>query len=445
MHDVQDTLMNAKRAYDSKPASKARKWLVKFSSNLIYYGNVLDVLVQHQLDYVSLAWGAFNFLFIAVLNHEESIVQLSKALSQIADILPRAELSLILYPTHAMMENAARLYAHILRFSRRAIVWYRHGKLKHCWDAIARPWAVGFKDELEEIEQRSRQMDSLASAASKAELHDTHLELTEARKKLLRVSQGNAQIMALCRQYFPQLVDFANSYKTLQIHLQQDLRDQKEIICNIQLSQILLLSIHASSTQRSHEASSAGHLYVAAWASEPKSSVLFTQSGPDQASKNFGTELTTLIRDTNLPIIWALRFPNYWESELSWTAVLRMLVFQAIQLNPQALTDGSHPLILKHLREAASEDDWLLILGRALLGIVRVFIVLDTDIIAHATGHDKYQAARHIESMGQKLIPTFTLIFTSRSTAQQTYVKEHWESSYCINIQTDRTDTKRAV
>ena len=152
--------------------------------------------------------------FQAVLNHEESIMQLSKALSQIVDILPRAELSLILYPTQAMMENAARLYAHILRFTQRAIVWYRHGKLKHCWDAIARPWAVRFKDECEEIEQRSRQMDNLASAASKAELRDTHLELTEARKELLRVSQGNAQLMALCRQYFPQLVDFAHSMQT---------------------------------------------------------------------------------------------------------------------------------------------------------------------------------------------------------------------------------------
>lgn len=152
-------------------------------------------------------------LFQAVLNHEESIVQLSKTLSHIADILPRAELSLILYPTQAMMENAARLYAHILRFTQRAIVWYRHGKLKHCWDAIARPWAVRFKDELQEIEQRSRQMDNLASAASKAELRDTHLELTEARKELLRVSQGNAQLMALCPQNFAQLVDFANSMR----------------------------------------------------------------------------------------------------------------------------------------------------------------------------------------------------------------------------------------
>lgn len=140
-------------------------------------------------------------------------MQLSKVFAQIADILPRAELSLILYPTQAMLENAARLYTHILRFTQRAIVWYRQGKLKHCWDAIARPWALRFKDEVQEIEQHSRQMDSLASAASKAELRDTHMELTEARKELLRVSQGNAQLMAMCRQNFAQLVDFAHSMR----------------------------------------------------------------------------------------------------------------------------------------------------------------------------------------------------------------------------------------
>lgn len=67
MRDVQDALMNAKRAYDSKPRSKARKWLAIFSSRLIYYGNVLDVLSQHHPAYVSLAWGAFKFLFVVRL------------------------------------------------------------------------------------------------------------------------------------------------------------------------------------------------------------------------------------------------------------------------------------------------------------------------------------------------------------------------------------------
>lgn len=180
------------------------------------------------------------------------------------------------------------------------------------------------------------------------------------------------------------------------------------------------------------------------WASEPKSSVLLTQSSSDQASKDFTVDLTTLIRDTSLPIIWALRFTNYWQSELSWTDVLKILVLQAIQLNPQALTDGSHPLTLKHLREADSEEAWLLILRRTLHGIVRVFIVLDTDIIAHATHNDKYRAARHIESLGQDLTPTYTEIFTSKSTVQQTYIQEHW-AGYCINVQADQKDRKRAI
>lgn len=47
----------------SQKSSKAWKWLSRFSSRVQYYGNIMDVLVQHHPEYVSLAWGAMKFLF----------------------------------------------------------------------------------------------------------------------------------------------------------------------------------------------------------------------------------------------------------------------------------------------------------------------------------------------------------------------------------------------
>jgi hypothetical protein len=47
----------------SQKSSKAWKWLSRFSSRVRYYGNIMDVLVQHHPEYVSLAWGAMKFLF----------------------------------------------------------------------------------------------------------------------------------------------------------------------------------------------------------------------------------------------------------------------------------------------------------------------------------------------------------------------------------------------
>jgi hypothetical protein len=64
MADIIGLLADLKQEYDNKPESKARKWLVIFSGKVIYYGTVLDVLVQQYPEYVSLAWGTMKFLFI---------------------------------------------------------------------------------------------------------------------------------------------------------------------------------------------------------------------------------------------------------------------------------------------------------------------------------------------------------------------------------------------
>ena len=110
-----------------------------------------------------------------------------------------------------MMDSVAHLYAHIMRFVQRAITWYSRGKLRRCWDVIARPWALRFKEERQEVERLSRQMDDLASAASKAELRDTHDELKRMRQTVFDMSQRQDRIMSICNRNFPRLVEFATS------------------------------------------------------------------------------------------------------------------------------------------------------------------------------------------------------------------------------------------
>ncbi|KAH7397601.1 hypothetical protein BKA64DRAFT_42445 [Cadophora sp. MPI-SDFR-AT-0126] len=46
-----------------KMGSKAGKWLHKFSLRIKFYGDILDVFVQHHPEYVALVWGAMKFLF----------------------------------------------------------------------------------------------------------------------------------------------------------------------------------------------------------------------------------------------------------------------------------------------------------------------------------------------------------------------------------------------
>lgn len=62
--DVQNEIQAAKDKYETKSNGKVRKWLAKFSDGVLFYGNIMDVLVQQHPEYVSLAWGTMKLMFV---------------------------------------------------------------------------------------------------------------------------------------------------------------------------------------------------------------------------------------------------------------------------------------------------------------------------------------------------------------------------------------------
>lgn len=83
-----------------------------------------------------------------------------------------------------MRETVSHLYAQIIKFVQKAILWYKKSPLAHVWAAIAKPWTLSFQDVVENIRSLSQQVDNLASTASKVELRDTHWEIAETRIEL---------------------------------------------------------------------------------------------------------------------------------------------------------------------------------------------------------------------------------------------------------------------
>lgn len=65
LNDVQRIVKSSQDTYESqREGHKATKWLSRLSSRVCHYGRILDVLVQHHPEYVSLAWGALKLLFV---------------------------------------------------------------------------------------------------------------------------------------------------------------------------------------------------------------------------------------------------------------------------------------------------------------------------------------------------------------------------------------------
>jgi len=75
LEDVRAVVDQAMQKYEAgKTGTKARKWLHSFSQRVKLYGTVLDVMVQHHPEYVSLVWGAMKFLFTVGRNSTSLIL-----------------------------------------------------------------------------------------------------------------------------------------------------------------------------------------------------------------------------------------------------------------------------------------------------------------------------------------------------------------------------------
>ena len=234
--------------------------------------------------------------------------------------------------------------------------------------------------------------------------------------------------------------------------LRFDFRGQMEMLCSIQLNQILSLSFleklptsgesleYCQSIRRRSRHRMTLPLpdvsRLTDWASEPTKTLLILQGSSSVVSKAFMIDLIGLVRDAKMPILWALRYANYWDSPTTTIDILRMLVLQAMQVNPQVMTHGSHPITMACIREAASTSDWLDLLARALQGIPRIFIALDSGLLEHATSMDATQGTALVEAFRSRL-STSVKVIASASNLDSAYVADRRTNGKCISLQID--------
>lgn len=172
------------------------------------------------------------------------------------------------------------------------------------------------------------------------------------------------------------------------------------------------------------------------WSSQRNNPLLLIDTQRHLIAKSFMVDLINLILDHRLPVIWALRYADYWGRCTTVTDIVRMLVLQTMQLGADRLLDGPFPVTVEQLHEAASLSEWTAILNRLLSGIGQVFIVLDADLLAHATGHERSEAIEILETLRLKLVASNVKIVTATWGVSRGYIEELEESNACVKIET---------
>ncbi|KAF2139755.1 uncharacterized protein K452DRAFT_336461 [Aplosporella prunicola CBS 121167] len=421
IEDVLDTVEAAKEAYGQRTKnSKARKWLSYFSSQVVYYGQILDTLSQHHPEWVSLGWGTMKFAFILVLNHEEMITELSKAMSEIADVLPRVEIQLEIFDAEKSLRAAVEsLYAEIINFLLRTLKWYEQSRWKHALNAFTAPYKLRFEDFRDRVNRHARRVDKIANTLAQAKLVQMYRqiqELSAALKESDNVAKSSAE--ALRRIEFGMV-----EMDTKQIQVAMMLSTTK----NTPLGSHLESLRYCQAVRRQRQSRlrlDYSHLTPAlkAWAEGPGSSFIIVEgSAPKKLqTKNLATELVDLLKEAQKPTVWAFKGRAAINpSEEDSVHALKHLCGQTFQMNNEEATRHvSNNFNAARIESAVTESDWLQILQESLTGLPELFIVVDLELLSPASSDISRSLLflRILEALlnNTKRVPIKLAVFTFR-------------------------------
>lgn len=100
---------------------------------------------------------------------------------------------------------------------------------------------------------------------------------------------------------------------------------------------------------------------------------------------------------------------------------------------------------MAHLREAVDESDWLALLSRALTGMPYVYIILDADLLGHATGQDRYLATKLIEAFPRMVTSTVIKLIVSIKGVDERYASNNWDPQCWSKLRTDHGDVRQSA
>ncbi|KAI8631672.1 hypothetical protein F5Y19DRAFT_401907 [Xylariaceae sp. FL1651] len=409
LEDVLNAVLEAKkRSESSSRGSRLRECLSIFSQRLLYYSNIMDVLVQHHPEYVSLAWGAMKFIFGAIVENERTGTTIVTALCDVTDSLPSVELSLALYPTTLMKRLVSMLYAHIVRFLIRAWKYYEESNFMRAVHTITRPAALRYDDLLRLIRRDEEMVRRHATTSSQAEiraLHNSVLAVSSQIEKEANKAQSE------CMDIQTSLASFGDWMTQIRITLSEaQLRQALSMIssqCIIDHKSTFNLAAQLCEAsifrQRSgyNNAAFWTSSELQAWNKADTSSIILLKSAFHQRTqiRSFCTEVVKQLLKDHTAVFWIFMSRD---QEYPLLETLKSLVFQALSLNYSFYTANGMSFQLSKYLEACFEEDYLNILGDLLQHLKRVYIIANSEAMSSSIALQCRECLRRLSRMLQE-------------------------------------------
>ena len=124
------------------------------------------------------------------------------------------------------------------------------------------------------------------------------------------------------------------------------------------------------------------------WSTAPESRIAIVKGGlrARHASRKFSINIIQQLQSKNIPVVWALRGPqnDSQDARASSTDLFKSLILQIFKLSQDCTTESNMSLQCGQFHRANTENDWLQLLGSALLRArTQIYLVIDLAVIDH--------------------------------------------------------------
>lgn len=376
-----------------------------------------------------------------MINHEKTVKGLAKALSEIADALPRVEIRFDLFPTERMKAAVSKLCADILKFLTRAHKWYYEGCLKRTIHSFTQPFDLRYADILENIRHGSYEVQDLARCGQMVELRhvnkkidhigDSVLDLSRIDSTLGTVITKLDRLDARCttaEAIYMQRFEAISTTASREFHLKRWLLapifstkedaltsrtvissttlDTNRQLSELQFSQIMqsisdsdlwdpqktlnyLLVNQKRSSQNQARQLSEGFWEFARmrrWARSKESDISIVKGDfrSRHALKCFSVDVIEQLRLRQIPVLFALGASQEGAAAKSMSTedLLKYLVRQVLDLRRSGETEKSMSLNAAAFSGNVSEREWFSLLQNLLSGLSgNVYFVVDLELL----------------------------------------------------------------
>lgn len=337
------------------------------------------------------------------MNQQNLVSRLSAGLCQIADILPRAELILQLYPAEQIKHAIVAMYAHILRFLLRALPWYQESEAKHALHAITRPAELRYDDLLKHISSLSNSLTEFAVVSSQAEQRDLHSKVKQHLSEQKAMQISIEQLTSLVLQMKESMATEQVINASARIEVRQTLSEIQLVQFMSLLSVTVLLdptktfqaSLFWRNRRRLKSSKSSPTFWrdpkMQTWSCSKSSSLVMVNATRKLRFnvKDFCTNSIAMLQEDQIPVIWALKAMDTrgtaespMHDQVSTIELLKYLISQAISVNEAIHTDAALTPRLKLYMDAKNEEQWLDILAMSLQGLPLIYIIIDVELLS---------------------------------------------------------------